>query len=280
MVSASSSSARRAFSRVTRGGARPRPARDAARRAGRRRPAVPRSAGGAARAGAPSSVSTVARRSPTSAASWSTAPCLASSSPRRTSASRRGLDRPSRRASTSPRRRRRNWRRSSNPAERTSMSVRSEPDRGGPLLEVGLGGGHGLGPLGGVGLLGLEQREGELELATRACSRASRSPSSSRGPQRLGLGGGIPSVGLDPLESVGGGGEATVVLVELAGERGLGLAGLVEQRPGARAGSTRRGWPRRWRRRPARGPLRGRRPWRRWTRCPPASRRGRSGAAG
>ena len=32
-------------------------------------------------------------------------------------------------------------------------------DRGGPLLEVGLGIGHGPGALGGVGLLGLEERE-------------------------------------------------------------------------------------------------------------------------
>ena len=70
--------------------------------------------------------------------------------------------------------------------------------------------------------------------ATRACSRASRSPSSSAwAAQRVGLGGGVAAVGVDPLEPVGGGGEAAVVLVELAGERGLGLAGLVEQRAGA-----------------------------------------------
>ncbi len=53
------------------------------------------------------------------------------------------------------------------------------------------------------------------------------------GPQRIGLGGGVATVGVDALQTVGGGGEAAVVLVELTGERGLRLAGFVEQGAGA-----------------------------------------------
>ena len=87
---------------------------------------------------------------------------------------------------------------------------------------------------------------------TRACSRASRSPSSAAwAGEGLGLGGGVAPVGLDALEPVGGGGEAAVVLVELAGQRGLGLAGLVEQRAGAVQARLGVVGARRWPRRPA-----------------------------
>ena len=115
---------------------------------------------------------------------------------------------------------------------RAHLEVGSErAHRSSPLLEVGLAAAIALAC--SAVSASSASRSGRVSSSscTRACSRASRSPSSSGvGAQRIGLGGGVATVGVDALQTVGGGGEAAVVLVELTGERGLRLAGLVEQR--------------------------------------------------
>ena len=50
--------------------------------------------------------------------------------------------------------------------------------------------------------------------------------------QRFNFSCGIATLGLHPLEAVAGGGETGIVLVELAGERLLGRAGIGELDPG------------------------------------------------
>ena len=145
--------------------------------------------------------------------------------------------------------------------------------RRGPLLEVGLGVDHGAGPFGGVGLLGLQDRQGGLELG-HACLLAAQPLTElvGVGAQGVGFGAGVASIGLHPLEPVGGRGALRIELVELAGQARLALAGLVEQRAGAVQARLR------VRRRRggggglARVPRRGRRRWLRWTRCRRASR--------
>ena len=121
-------------------------------------------------------------------------------------------------------------------------------DGGGALLEVGLGVGHGAGPLGGVGLLGLEDRQRGVELGDpRLLAAQPLAELGGVGAQRVGLGGGVAAIGLDALEAVGGGGELGVVLVELAGQRRLAPGGPRRAASGRRAGSPRRATPRWWR---------------------------------
>ena len=151
-------------------------------------------------------------------------------------------------------------------------------DGAGPLLELGLGRGHRVGPLDGSGLLGLEQRQRGVELGHPGLLAADAlGQLVGMAAERLLLGGRVAAVGLDALQALGGGGEAAVVLVEGTGQRGLGLAGLVEQGAGAveaGLGVDRPRWspPRR-----ARGLPRGRRRWRRWTGCRRAIPSRRSG---
>ena len=78
-------------------------------------------------------------------------------------------------------------------------------------------------------------------------SRPSRSPQLvGVGGERLGLGGGVAPIGLDALQAVGGGGALGVELVELAGQRGLGLRAPRRGASGRRAGSPRRARRRWW----------------------------------
>ena len=88
-------------------------------------------------------------------------------------------------------------------ARRAHLEIGSErAHRRRPLLEVGLRGGHGLGLLGRVGLLRLEEREGELELVHPSLLAGQPLPQlGGVGHQRLGLGGGVATVGIDALQA-------------------------------------------------------------------------------
>ena len=100
-------------------------------------------------------------------------------------------------------------------------------------LKTGAGLGHTQGRFGEFALSSLEF--GELEFEFGDAIRFAGDALGEFGEvtlQRFDFGCGIATLGLDALESVAGGGEAGIVLVELASERLLGRTGIGELKPG------------------------------------------------
>ena len=120
-------------------------------------------------------------------------------------------------------------------ARRAHVEVSPErADLGRPLVQVVLGRCHRPCLLSRVGFLCGQQWQREVELGDTGLLASEPLGQLVGVPaQGVRLGGGIAMVGVDALEPIGGGRQTTVVLVELAGQRTLGLAGLVEERAGS-----------------------------------------------